>query len=42
MKLGTRWCVVVAPPKPIKSVVKARCGFALRDRGAGQGGNWLQ
>lgn len=35
MKPRTLWCVVVAPPKPVKSVVKARCGFAHWDRGAG-------
>lgn len=35
MKLGTLRCAMVAPPKPIKSVVKARCGFAHWDRGAG-------
>lgn len=35
MKLETLWCVVVAPPKPINSVVKERCGFAHWDRGAG-------
>ncbi|KFO54920.1 Splicing factor, arginine/serine-rich 15, partial [Corvus brachyrhynchos] len=35
MKFGTLWRVMVAPPKPVKSVVKARCGFAHWDRGAG-------
>lgn len=35
MKFGTLWRVRVAPPKPVKSVVKARCGFAHWDRGAG-------
>lgn len=34
-ELGMLWCVMVAPPKPIKSVVKARCGFAHWDRAAG-------